>query len=175
MQPRKALFLSLMTTNCSGERSFSRFKRIKNELKGRNVPWEVVRTKHSIRGVTRLDGARGQEASLSPRCSNLRSFWSNVLYWRRYLWHCWDFFSSPAVISRPPPWCAPRSDSAPGELCLPCPPPLRPCIRYIKSDKLRQTNCNEFLHNFVMRKAGQNPFNCLLCYINLTWFDDCSF
>jgi len=26
MQPREALFLSFMVTNCSGERSFSRFK-----------------------------------------------------------------------------------------------------------------------------------------------------
>jgi len=26
MQPREALFLSLMVTNCSGEKSFSRFK-----------------------------------------------------------------------------------------------------------------------------------------------------
>jgi len=32
MQPRAALFLRLMVTNCSGERSFSRFKRINNEL-----------------------------------------------------------------------------------------------------------------------------------------------
>jgi len=48
MQPREALFLSLMVTNCSGERSFSRCKRIKNELKGRNVPEEVVHTKHSV-------------------------------------------------------------------------------------------------------------------------------
>jgi len=38
----------LMVTNCSGERSFSRFKRIKNELKGHNVPGEVVDTKHSV-------------------------------------------------------------------------------------------------------------------------------
>jgi len=68
MQSRGALFLRLMVTNCSGERSFSRFKRIKNELNSRNVPGEVVRTKH--------------------RC--------------------------------------------------------------IKSDKLRQTNCNECLDNFVM-------------------------
>jgi len=37
-------------------------------------------------------------------------------------------------------------------------------IRCIKSDKLRQTNCNEFLDNFVM-KAGQNLFDCLLCYV----------
>jgi len=32
MQPREALFLSLIITNCSGERSFSRFKKIKNGL-----------------------------------------------------------------------------------------------------------------------------------------------
>jgi len=32
MQPHEALFLSLMVTNCPGWRSFSRFKRIKNEL-----------------------------------------------------------------------------------------------------------------------------------------------
>jgi len=28
----------------------------------------------------------------------------------------------------------------------------------MKSDKRRQTNCNEFLDNFVMKKAGQNFF-----------------
>jgi len=72
-----------MVTNCSGERSFSRIKRIKNELKDRNVP---------------------------ERLSTLS-------------------------------------------------------IRYIKSDKFRQTNCNEFLENFVMKKVGQNLFNCLRCYV----------
>jgi len=48
MQPREALFLSLMVTNCSGERAFSRFKIIKNEIKGPNVPVEVVHTEHSV-------------------------------------------------------------------------------------------------------------------------------
>jgi len=48
MQPREALFFSLMVTNCSGERSFSRFTRIKNEAKGRNVPGEADHTKHSV-------------------------------------------------------------------------------------------------------------------------------
>jgi len=38
-------------------------------------------------------------------------------------------------------------------------------IRYIKSYKLRQTNCNEFLDNFVMKKTKQKLFNCLLCYV----------
>jgi len=37
-------------------------------------------------------------------------------------------------------------------------------IQCSKGDKLRQTNCNEFLDNFVM-KAGQYLFDCLLCYI----------
>jgi len=48
MQPRKPLLLSLVVTNCSGERSFSRLNIIKNELKGRNVPAEVVHTKHLV-------------------------------------------------------------------------------------------------------------------------------
>jgi len=51
MQPREALFVSLMVSYCSCERSFSRFKIIKNELKGRHVPGEVVQlvhTKHSV-------------------------------------------------------------------------------------------------------------------------------
>jgi len=48
MQPHEALFLRLMVIDCSGERSLSRFKRIKNELKGCNIPGEVVHTKHSV-------------------------------------------------------------------------------------------------------------------------------
>jgi len=45
-------------------------------------------------------------------------------------------------------------------------------IRCIKSDKLRQTNCDEFLDYFVMKKAGQNLFNCSLCYVQsyLIWW-----
>jgi len=48
-------------------------------------------------------------------------------------------------------------------------------IPYIKSDKLRQTNCNEFLDNFVMKKAGQNLFTVYCVMFNFTWFNDCSF
>jgi len=83
MQPGEALFLKLKVTNCSGERSFSRFKIIKNELKGRSVSGEVVHTKHSIH-----------------------------------------------------------------------------------QKRKTQTN-NEFVGNFVMKKAGQNLFSCLLCYVQL--------
>jgi len=48
MQPREPLVLSLMVTNCSEERSFSRFKIIKKELKGRSVPGQLAHTKHSV-------------------------------------------------------------------------------------------------------------------------------
>jgi len=53
--------------------------------------------------------APGEEANLAPPCSNLRSFGANVLYWRKYLWHFWDF-------------------QALGELFrAPFPPSVRPC------------------------------------------------
>jgi len=41
-------------------------------------------------------------------------------------------------------------------------------MRYIKRDKLRQTNCNEFLDNFVTKKAGKKLFNCLRVMFSLT-------
>jgi len=51
------------------------------------------------------DGARGKE-----------QVWrAHVLHWRKYLWRCWDFRR-------------PHSDSAPGELCPPCPPSLHPWV-----------------------------------------------
>jgi len=34
---------------------------------------------------------RPGHVSLAPPCSNPWSFGPNVLYWRKYLWHCWDF------------------------------------------------------------------------------------
>ena len=154
-----------MVTNCSGEKSFSRFKTIKNELKGRNVPWEVVRTKHSISGLTRLGGARGKKLV----CAHMfepEVFRKQCTVLKKVLVTLLGLFSSPAVISRAPQWCGPPVVIwRPGNCAPYAPPSLRPCIRYIKSEKLRQTNCNEFLHNFVMKKAGQNPFNCLLCYV----------
>jgi len=35
-------------------------------------------------------------------------------------------------------------------------------IPYIKRDKLRQTNSNEFLDNFLIKKAGKN-FSTVYC------------
>ena len=48
-------------------------------------------------------------------------------------------------------------------------------IRYMKSDKLGQTNCDELLDNFVMKKAGQTFLIVHCVMFSLTWFDDCSF
>jgi len=39
-----------MVTNCSGERDFSRFKKIKNKSKGHNIPGVVAHTKNSVHG-----------------------------------------------------------------------------------------------------------------------------
>ena len=47
--------------------------------------------------------------------------------------------------------------------------------RCIKSDEHRQTHCNEFLDNFVMKKAGQKFLTVYCVVFSLTWFDDCSF
>ena len=52
--PRGALFRGLMVTNCSGQRPFSRFKRIKTETKDDNVPGEVVHTPHLAFGAFKL-------------------------------------------------------------------------------------------------------------------------
>jgi len=49
-------------------------------------------------------------------------------------------------------------------------------IRYIKSNKLRQTNWNEFLHNFFMKKARTKPFKLFIALCSaLLDCDGCSF
>jgi len=50
----------------------------------------------------------GQEASLAPPCSNLRSFGSKYTVLKKvaYLWHCWDF-------RRPPQWFGSQKIASP--------------------------------------------------------------
>jgi len=60
-----------------------------------------------LRGATRLDGARGKKQVWRPHVWTWGLSEANVLYWRKYLWHCWDFSVSPATIR------SPRSDLAP--------------------------------------------------------------
>ena len=81
-------------------------------------------------GVTRLYGARGKYQirrppgrSGAPMVEVWRPYGqirvlskANLLYWRKYLWHCWDF-------SAPLQWfSAPIVNWRPGNLCPPCPP-----------------------------------------------------
>ena len=83
-------------------------------------PAHCYSTCSGSRGVTRLDGARGKK---QVRCPHVRTWGlseANVLFWRKCLWHCWDFSAPPAVIRLP-------------GIVLPCPPSLRPCLTVIRS------------------------------------------
>jgi len=55
------------------------------------------------REVTRLDGAWGKKQVWRPHVWTWGLSEANVLFWKKCLWHCWDFL-------------VPRSDSAPGDL-----------------------------------------------------------
>ena len=72
------------------------------------------------RGVTRLYGARGKKQIWRPYGRIWVFSKANLLYWRKYLWHCWDFSAPPEVIQRP------QGELAPEELCPPCPPRYAP-------------------------------------------------
>jgi len=45
--------------------------------------------------VTRLDGARGKKQVWRPHVWTWGLSEANLLYWRKYLWHCWDFSAPP--------------------------------------------------------------------------------
>ena len=51
-----------------------------------------------ITDIARLDSARGKKQVWRPQVRTWGLSEANILYWRKYLWECWDF-------------------SAPGELC----------------------------------------------------------
>ena len=55
-----------------------------------------------FRGVTSLDGARGKKQVWCPHVRTWGFLEANVLYWRKYLWQCWEF-SAPAAVIRSPP------------------------------------------------------------------------
>ena len=63
-----------------------------------------------------------QEASLAPPYSHLRSFGSKCTVLKKVVVTLLGLFGVPAVIR------CPHSDLAPGELCPPWPPSLRPCL-----------------------------------------------
>ena len=71
----------------------------------------------ALRGVTRLDGVRGKKQVWRPQVRTCGLSEANALYWRKYLWHCWDFSAPPAGIRHP------HDDSAHGEML-----PLAPLV-----------------------------------------------
>jgi len=78
------------------------------------------------RGVTRLDGTHGKKQVWRPNIQNWGLLEANVLYWRKYLSHCWDFFALSQPLGAPAVIWRPHSDSVPRELCPPCPPHYAP-------------------------------------------------
>ena len=80
----------------------------------------------------------------------------NVLYWRKYLWHCWDFSGPPAVavIGRP------HSNSAPVELCRPCPP------RYAHA---RNTIASYWSQTSTLENLRTKPFQVETLALNGGW------
>ena len=128
------------------------------------------RTTHVARGVTRLDGARGKN---KVWCSHVQSWGlseANVLYWRKYLRHCWDFSAPPAVIRRPGN-CAPRPPRyapmhmvhagamVPAALCrLPLVQSNMECLELpefrLKTFSLGELFETSFLHYFTSSKPG---------------------
>ena len=75
----------------------------------RTLLW-LLPDRHVCRGVTRLDGAWGKKQVWRPHVQTWGLSEANVLRWRKYLWHCWDFSAPQAVIRRhcsnlaPPKW-----------------------------------------------------------------------
>ena len=119
-------------------------------LRSRIAPFLSVAHVSWHRGVTRLDGARGKKQirrlhgrTGAPMVEVWRpheQIWvlskANLLYWRKYLWHCWDFSAPPAVIRFDAPAVIqrPHRKFAPGELCPPCPPRCAPELASLLCD-----------------------------------------
>jgi len=76
----------------------------------------------TVRGATKVDGARGKKQVWRPYVRTWGLSEANVLHWSSC--EIARTFRRPAVVRRP------HSDSAPGELC-PCPSSLPPdyCAR----------------------------------------------
>jgi len=65
--------------------------------------WSVANNRISCFQVRNEVRCRpGREASLAPSCDGTWEFSEeNLLHWRKYMWHCWDFSAPPAVIRLP--------------------------------------------------------------------------
>jgi len=68
-------------------RSFATYKWVDEFLNGTNLLID--------RGVTRLDGARDKKQVWRPHVRTWGLSEEKALYWRKCLWHCWDFLAPP--------------------------------------------------------------------------------
>jgi len=128
------------------------------------------------RDVTRLDGARGKKQVCRPCVRAWGISESNVLYWRKYLWHCWGF--------RVPQWFSARGIVSPLHPSL-CPGCYVHCLKYLnrniksnsalippKNDGTSQTllgrkllpialvfNCTTNIYACVLSKSAERPAN----------------
>ena len=59
------------------------------------------------RGVTRLNGAGGKKQVWRRRVRTWGLSEANLLYWRKYLWHCWGFSVIIDLVIRRQGSCAP--------------------------------------------------------------------
>jgi len=70
--------------------------------------------------VTSLDGARDEKQVWRPHVRTWSGSKTNVLYWRKYLWHCWDYSAPPPrrfIVIRRPGNCACISGSKTFVMC----------------------------------------------------------
>ena len=78
-----------------------------SSLAGTGLPPFLSKQSYSMqrfacRGVTRLAGPAGQKASLAPGVRTWALSEANVVYWKKYLWHCRGFFCAPCSHSERP-------------------------------------------------------------------------
>jgi len=80
----------------------------------RHICCNILSSMSANQGRNEVRCHPGQEASLAPPCSNLRSFGSKPTVLKKYLWHRLDISAPPAVIRRP------HIGLAPWKVCPPC-------------------------------------------------------
>jgi len=110
------------------------------------------------RGVTRWDGIRGKKRVWRPYVRTWDLSEPNALYWRKYLWHCWDFsappqsLGAPTITRRPPQWfSAPIAIRSPGNCAPLAPHRYAPTPARIAIVKKR----HELPETYVARGAAQ--------------------
>ena len=92
----------------------------------------------------------GQEASLAPPCSNLRSFGSKCTILKKVLSTLLGLLEPPQSFSNPTVVRSHHSDSAPGELCPSCPrryAPVKNIVNWENSHMPSKQSCICLTHS----------------------------